>query len=114
MRSRYRLYVSVFCLVLGLAPCTALARPYVDPAPRCFVETDQCVQGRFLQYWEENGGMAVFGLPITSARPERNPDTGQFYLTQWFERNRFEYHPDNAAPDDVLLGRLGAERLVQL
>jgi murein DD-endopeptidase MepM/ murein hydrolase activator NlpD len=30
-------------------------------------------------------------------------------LTQWFERARFEYHPRNAPPFDVLLGRLGAE-----
>jgi hypothetical protein len=31
------------------------------------------------------------------------------YLTQWFERAKFEYHPENKAPYDVLLGRLGAE-----
>jgi hypothetical protein len=33
---------------------------------------------------------------------------GRMYLTQWFERARFEYHPENAAPYDVLLGRLGS------
>jgi hypothetical protein len=32
-------------------------------------------------------------------------------LTQWFERARFEYHPDNATEFQVLLGRLGAEVL---
>ncbi len=45
---------------------------------------------------------------------EKNPDTGQEYLTQWFERNRFELHPENAPPYDVLLGRLGDDRLRQL
>ena len=30
-------------------------------------------------------------------------------LTQWFERARFEYLPDNPDPYKVLLGRLGAE-----
>ncbi len=34
---------------------------------------------------------------------------GHTVLTQWFERARFEYHPDNAAPYKVLLGRLGAQ-----
>jgi hypothetical protein len=36
------------------------------------------------------------------------------FLTQTFERNRFEPHPEKARPYDVLLGRLGAERLAQL
>jgi murein DD-endopeptidase MepM/ murein hydrolase activator NlpD len=30
-------------------------------------------------------------------------------IVQWFERARFEYHPANADPYKVLLGRLGAE-----
>ncbi|HZG66058.1 MAG TPA: hypothetical protein VEZ12_04900, partial [Herpetosiphonaceae bacterium] len=81
---------------------------------RCFPETNQCVSGRFRQGWEQNGGLAVFGFPITPQREERNRDTGQTYLTQWFERNRFELHPENAAPYDVLLGRLGDDRLLQI
>lgn len=80
---------------------------------RCFAETGQCIEGRFRDYWEQNGGLAVFGYPITPARPETNSDTGQRYLTQWFERNRFEAHPGNAAPYDVLLGRLSDARLRQ-
>jgi hypothetical protein len=32
-------------------------------------------------------------------------------LTQWFERARFEWHPTNPAPHQVLLGRLAAEQL---
>lgn len=57
--------------------------------------------------------MPVFGFPITGAANEANRDTGQTYLTQWFERNRFELHPENQAPYDVLLGRLGDDRLRQ-
>jgi hypothetical protein len=41
---------------------------------------------------------------------ERGSD-GRIYLTQWFERARFEYHSGNPAPYQVLLGRLGAELL---
>ena len=35
--------------------------------------------------------------------------SGDRVLTQWFERARFEYHPNNPTRDRVLLGRLGAE-----
>ena len=34
---------------------------------------------------------------------------GQPFLVQWFERARFEWHPDNPTAYRVLLGRLGAE-----
>src|SRR5687767_1040058 len=79
----------------------------------CFAETNQCVEGRFLEYWRQNGGLPVFGYPTTPAREETNRDTGQVYLTQWFERNRFELHPENVRPYDVLLGRLGEDILLQ-
>ena len=70
----------------------------------------ECIEGRFRQYWEQNGGLAVFGYPITAARNEVNRDTGQTYLTQWFERNRFELHPEHAGtPFEVQLGQLGRQ-----
>lgn len=87
---------------------------YVSAAPRCFPETNQCLDGRVRQYWEQNGGLPVFGFPIAAQAPEQNLDTGQTYATQWMERNRFESHPENKAPYDVLLGRLGDDRLRQL
>jgi hypothetical protein len=34
---------------------------------------------------------------------------GNEYQVQWFERARFEYHPQNTAPYDVLFGLLGNE-----
>ncbi len=70
-----------------------------------------CIEGRFREYWEQNGGLAVFGYPISPAA-ERQTAEGSF-LTQYFERNRFELHPEQARPYDVLLGRLGDDRLTQ-
>jgi hypothetical protein len=89
------------------------ASPAHAATERCFAETKQCISGRFKDYWEQNGGLAVFGFPLTPAKHERNPDTGKSYLTQWFERNRFELHPEHARPYDVLLGRLGHDGLRQ-
>lgn len=30
---------------------------------RCFGETGFCISGRIRQYWENNGGLPVFGFP---------------------------------------------------
>ncbi len=105
------LLVSLTLATPGL-PLIDLAAAAEDEA--CFPETGFCLRGRFRQFWEQHGGVAVFGFPIGPARMEQNRDTGQEHLTQWFERNRFELHEENAPPYDVLLGRLGDERLLQL
>src|SRR4029079_17162781 len=49
--------------------------------------------------------------PITEAFDEQSLVDGQTYQVQYFERQRFEHHPENAAPYDVLLGLLGVETL---
>ncbi len=80
------------------------------PAPRTFAQTGQTLGGRFLGYWEANGGLAVFGYPLTSEFVERSADDGRAYTVQYFERQRFERHPEYAAsPYDVLLGRVGVD-----
>ena len=89
--------------VMAIAPATAQERS------RTFPETGFAIGGRLLEFWEGNGGLAVFGLPIGEERQERTPE-GRFAV-QHVERQRFERHPENAAPYDVLLGRLGDELL---
>lgn len=79
---------------------------------RYFPETGYTVSGPFMRYWNANGGLSMFGLPISPERYEQGED-GRNYLVQWFERARFEYHPENRAPNDVLLGRLGVKLLEQ-
>ena len=75
-----------------------------------FAETGQKLCLGFRAYWEQNGGLWMFGYPISTEFQERNPDTGQTYTVQYFERARFEWHPENAGtPYTVLLGRLGAQ-----
>ena len=110
MFRRYHIYVVLMLFLAYLLPPISSVHAQQQ---QCFDATHQCISGRFLQYWQQNGGLPVFGYPIGDAQPARNADTGQSYLTQAFERNRFELHPENAAPYDVLLGRLGPDRLVQ-
>ncbi len=64
-------------------------------------ETGRSLSGRFLSYWQANGGLPVFGYPLT----EEFAEGGR--TVQYFERQRFEHHPQNAAPYDVLFGLLG-------
>jgi len=74
----------------------------------CFQETGQCIDEPFLTYWQEHGGLAVNGLPLTGAFTEQLGlgDTGR-YTVQYFERVRLELHPENPAPYNVLLGQFG-------
>ena len=109
VQTRFFRRLSTLLLVV-LGALTLAPAAHAQSGDRCFApQVDYCISGRFRQYWEQNGGLAVFGYPTSRAEMQRNPDTGQSYLTQWFERNRFELHPENAAPYDVLLGRLGAQ-----
>lgn len=100
--------VVVLLLCLGLPPHNASAQ-----GQQCFPTTGFCITGRFLQYWEQNGGLSVFGYPTSEAFFDTN-EAGERYLVQWFERNVFELHPENRPPYDVLLGRLGDETLLFL
>ncbi len=81
-----------------------------DEEQQLFAATGQTVAGPFLRVWRE-GGLDHFGYPLTPARLERGTD-GNVYVVQWFERARFEWHPENrGTPYEVLLARLGADLL---
>jgi sortase (surface protein transpeptidase) len=83
-----------------------------DGACASFAETGHTLRGVFLNYWQANGGLAVFGFPLTEQFEEVNQADGRVYTVQYFERNRFEYHPENAGSRfEVLLGLLGWEAL---
>jgi hypothetical protein len=75
-----------------------------------FSATRHTLGGAFGEFWMNNGRLAVFGNPISEEFSEVSPIDGRRYLVQYFERARFEYHPENAGtPFAVLLGRLGDE-----
>lgn len=77
------------------------------PDLRFFPETSHGVGEPFLSFWEQNGGLAVFGYPISEVVQEKLDD-GIIRSVQYFERARIEYHPDQPDPENqVLLGLLG-------
>jgi cell wall-associated NlpC family hydrolase len=55
------------------------------------------------RFYRESGGIPVFGFAVSPRVLEGGRPV------QYFERQRLELHPDNAAPYDILLGRLGVE-----
>ena len=83
------------------------------PASRLFPETNKSVQGRFLQYWTANGGLAQQGFPISEEMQEVSDTDGKAYTVQYFERAVFEAHPEKQPPFDVLLSLLGTFRYGQ-
>ncbi len=70
-----------------------------------FAETGFYIGGAFWEFWRERGGLPIFGYPLTNERREDG------HVVQYFERAVFEWHPENLAPYQVLLRRLGAEAL---
>ena len=100
---RYALAIAG-ALALLIAPA-ASGIAQAQPAERCFVETNQCIAGPIRAYWERNGGLSIFGYPISPQRVETID--GQLFPVQWFERDRLEDH----GREGVLAGRLGARQL---
>lgn len=86
--------------------------PVPQAGPIYFHDTGHNLSGPFLDYFQRNGGIGTFGMPLTEAFPEQLED-GHTYHVQYFERARMEYHPENEAPYDVLLGQFGRRILAE-
>jgi hypothetical protein len=89
--------------------------PSADPNGIFFPNIQKRLGGPFLRYWQEHGGLAQQGYPLTEEFDEKNELDGKTYRVQYFERAVFEYHPENAGtPHEVLLSHLGKFRLRQM
>jgi hypothetical protein len=75
-----------------------------------FPETGHTLGGGFRTYWEQNGGLPIFGFPISEEFTEIGSD-GKPVTVQYFERHRFEWRPENTPPYHVLLSRMGDDLL---
>ena len=99
---------------LMIDPNSAQSRPPAStPGSMFFPETGHTVKGKFLAYWQQHGGLAQQGYPISEERQEVSDLDGKTYTVQYFERAEFELHPENQPPNDVLLSQLGTLRYRQ-
>lgn len=83
------------------------AAPTEQAGCQTYKETGKTVCGRFLQYWQQTGGLPQQGYPISNEFREKSDLDGKEYTVQYFERAVFEMHPENKPPYDVLLSQLG-------
>jgi hypothetical protein len=77
-----------------------------------FPETGRMMGQGFMSFWNQNGGVGVFGYPMSDPLSRVDPSTGQSFMVQYMERQRFEYHPELAGtPYETELGLLGVDML---
>ncbi len=79
------------------------AAPPQQSASRTFTETGKTVSSGFLTFFDQHGGLAILGYPITNEILENGK------TVQYFQRARLEWHPENASAYRVQLGLVGQE-----
>lgn len=91
--------------------------PRVAPFPNTedrayFPDTGHGVKESFLRFWQREGGVALFGYPISEEMPEISASDGKVYTVQYFERARLEWHPTfEGTGKEVQLGLIGKQAL---
>lgn len=86
----------------GEPPAQTVAPLPTTGTQQFFPETGHSVHFAFLKYFREHGGIYIFGYPITQEVVEDGN------VVQYFQRARFEYHPQHAGTRyEVQLGLLG-------
>ena len=66
-----------------------------------FAATGHSIQGDILRFWQAQGGLAIFGYPLS----EELTEDGR--TVQYFERARLEHHPELAKAYRVLPSPVG-------
>src|SRR5438128_1554415 len=100
----------LLAITLGMTTL-GVAQPLAQGDSHYFPETKHNVKGVFWQYWQQHGGLAQQGYPLTEEFQERSDLNGKVYTVQYFQRSVFESHPENRPPYNVLLSQLGTFRL---
>jgi hypothetical protein len=75
-----------------------------------FPQTGHTIRFGFRAFWLKNGGLPIFGYPLSEEFPEVSPDDGKEYTVQYFERVKLEYHPEDPK-SQIKIARLGAQAL---
>ncbi|RME05803.1 MAG: hypothetical protein D6803_08105, partial [Anaerolineae bacterium] len=87
------------------SPGEPLPRPANYPGCRDFPEVagNYAVCYDFLEFFEAHGGVGQFGYPIS------NFEIHNGWISQYFQRARFEWHPELPAGERVQVANLGKE-----
>ena len=108
MRRALVSFLALSMMISLFSPAPGMAAP----SSVYFSQTGHTLSDQFLNFWRENGGLSIFGFPISEPF-----DQGGFKV-QYFERARFELHPEFAGtPYEVELALLGtrfAQNLTQI
>ncbi|MFL5733804.1 MAG: L,D-transpeptidase, partial [Chloroflexia bacterium] len=88
--------------VWALAGGAGLPWAAAQAGGRFYPQTGKTLSAEFVGFYDANGGLPIFGYPLTDAEIEGG------FKVQYLERARIEYHPENAGTQyEVLLGLLG-------
>ncbi len=85
-----------------------------DDGALFFTESKHTLANGFRLYWQANGGLPIYGYPLSQEFSEKNADDGKTYPVQYFERARFEWHPDANGGGSVYIGLVGKQDAVRL
>jgi hypothetical protein len=91
-------WLVLLALIVAVLPARGAS---AAPNAQYFAPTGHWVQGDFLTFFEQNGGLDNFGFP----RTEQLTVNGR--LVQYFQRGRMESWPENPAPYNVQLMLIG-------
>ncbi len=100
--------IATLLLTTIFHPLSFLTASAQQSSCQIFPQTNKAVCGKFLAFWQQHGGLTVFGYPISNEFTEVSALNGEEYTVQYFERAVFELHPDNKPPYDVQLSQVGA------
>jgi hypothetical protein len=104
--TQYEVLLGRLAVDLGYAMPGVAAPTAAADVPWYFAETGHLIARDFRSYWRSRGELALFGLPIGEAVTENGR------TVQYFERARFELHPELAGTAYVVqLGHLGVQVL---
>ncbi len=97
--------VAILLALLGMVASSVVAQPpgraQAATSARYFSQTGHWVQGDFLTFFDDHGGIDLFGYPRTE------PFYSDGRVVQYFQRARFESWPENAPPYKVQLMLIG-------
>ena len=85
-----------------------LVVPSNSPACRSFAESDHLVCYAFLDFFDANGGVSQFGYPVSGF------EVHDGWIVQYFQKARFEWHPENPLGQWVTVSNLGVRYFYDL